>query len=62
MLKDLFCKSFFTIQYILGNKINVIILVNTCAIKYSFINEKFTRIVYQTLEIEPQCLIKLKPI
>lgn len=53
MLEDLFCTSFFIIQYILGKKIKAIILVNLCAIGYSFINEKFVEVVYQMLEIEP---------
>lgn len=43
---DLFYKSFFTVQCILGNKINAIILIDTCATRYSFIDEKFASIVY----------------
>ena len=62
MLEDLFCKSPLTIQFTLGNKIKAIILVNTCATKFSFINEKFTEIVYKRLEIQPQRLTKPKPI
>ena len=38
------------------------ILTNTCAIGYSFIDEKFVETVCQVLEIKPQCLIKLKQI
>ena len=30
-----------------------IILVNTCAIRYSFISKKFTNIVCQVLKIKP---------
>ena len=39
-----------------------IILANTCATRYGFINEKFAETVCQILEIEPQRLIKLKQI
>lgn len=60
MLKNLFFKSFFTIQYILINKIMAIILVDTCAIEYSFINKKFVKTVYQILQIKLQYLIKTK--
>ena len=49
-------------QFTLENKINAITLIDTCATGYSFIGEKFTEIVCQTLEIEPQRLIKPKPI
>lgn len=49
MLKNLFFKSFFTIQYILINKIMAIILVDTYATEYSFINKKFMETVYQIL-------------
>ena len=38
----------------------VTILANTCATRYDFIDEEFTKIVCQVLEIEPQCLIKPK--
>ncbi len=62
MPKDLFCESLFTVQYILGNKINAITLVDTCATRYGFIDEKFAEIVCQTLEIKPQRLTKPKPI
>lgn len=60
MSKDLFCESFFKIQCILKNKIMAIILADTCAIKYGFINEKFEETVCQVLEIKLQCLIKPK--
>ena len=60
MPKDLFCESFFTVQYILKNKINAITLVDTCATWYGFINKKFIEIVCQTLEIKPQRLTKCK--
>ena len=51
MLKNLFCKSFFTIQYILGNKIKAIILVDTYATEFNFIYEKFIEIIYKKLKI-----------
>ena len=53
MPKHLFCKIFLTIQYILDNKIKAIILVNTCAARYNFIEEKFAKIVCERLEIQP---------
>ena len=62
MPKDLFCKSFFTIQCTLGNKIRAITLADTCATGYGFINEGFAETVCQVLEIEPQRLIKPKQI
>ncbi len=62
MPKDLFCESPFTVQGTLGNKINAITLVDTCATRYGFIDEKFAEIVCQTFEIEPQRLTKPKPI
>ena len=49
-------------QCTLGNKINAITLVDTCATRYGFIDEKFAEMVCQTLEIESQCLTKPKPI
>ena len=49
-------------QCTLGNKINAITLVDTCATGYSFIDEKFAKIVCQTLEIELQRPMKPKPI
>ena len=42
--KDLFCESLFIIQYILKNKIMAIILANTYATRYGFINEEFAKI------------------
>ena len=56
MSEDLFCESFFTVQYILGNKINAITLVDTCPTGYDFIDEKFREIIYQMFEIELQHL------
>ncbi len=53
MPKDLFCKSFFTVECILENKFNSIILVDTYATEYDFIDEKFAEIVCQMLEIKP---------
>ena len=46
MPKDLFYKSSFIIQYILGNKIMATILANISITEYSFINEEFMEIVY----------------
>ena len=51
MLEDLFCKSFLTIQYILGNKIKATILVDSCAIGFDFIDKKFAKFIYKRLEI-----------
>ena len=51
MLEDLFCKSFFTIKCILENKIEAIILVNTCATRFGYIDVKLTKIIYRKLEI-----------
>ncbi len=62
MAKGLFCNSLFNVQFTLENKINIIILVDTCATGYGFIDEKFTEMVCQTLEIKLQCLTKPKPI
>ena len=39
-----------------------IILANTYATKYDFIDKKFVKIVCQILEIELQCMIKSKQI
>ena len=62
MPKNLFCKSFLNIQCTLGNKIKVTTLIDTCAIGFGFINEKFVEIICKRLEIQPQRLIKPKPI
>ena len=62
MLENLFYKSSLTIYYRLKNKIKTIILVDTCAIGFGFIDEKFAKIVYKKLEIQPQRLTKSKPI
>ena len=61
MLKDFFCKSFFKKQYGARNKIMVTILVYTCAIGYSFIDEKSVYTICQ-LKMNPQHLIKSKQI
>ena len=53
MPKDLFCKSLFTIQCTLGNKIKVTTLVDICATGYGFIDEEFAETVCQVLEIKP---------
>lgn len=45
MPEDFIYKSSFTVQCEIGNKISEIILVDTCATRYSFIDEKFTEIV-----------------
>lgn len=47
-----FARVFFIIEYILRNKIVARILVNTCTIRYSFIDEKVTKIVCQVFEME----------
>lgn len=52
MSENLFYKSFFIIQYILGNKINAIILVNIYTIRYGFINKKFSEVIYQMFKIK----------
>lgn len=62
MSEDLFCKNFFTVQYKLENKINVITLVNIYVTGYNFIDENFAEIDYQIFKIEPQRLTKSKPI
>lgn len=62
ILKDLFYKNSFGLQYTLRNKIMATLLVNIYATRYSFINKKFVEIVYQVFEIEPQCLTKPKQI
>lgn len=62
MPEHLFCESFFFVQCTLGNKINTITLFYTCAIECGFIDEKFAESVCKMLEIEPQHLIKPKPI
>lgn len=49
-------------QYTLQNRIIATILVNTYTIKFSFIDEKFAKIIYKRLEIQPQHLTKQKPI
>lgn len=62
MPKYHFYKTFFTIKCILENKIIATTFANICVIEYGFINNKFAKIVCQVLEIELQCLIKLKQI
>ena len=62
MPEDLFYESPLTIQCTLGNKIKVTILVDTCATGFGYIDEKFAEIVCEKLEIQPQRLIKPKPI
>ncbi len=44
------------------NKIESIILIDTCATRYGYIDEEFVETVCQILEIEPQHLIKPKQI
>ena len=60
MPEDLFCESLFTIQCILGKKIKAIILVDTCATRFGFINNKFAEIICHILEIQLQRLTRLK--
>lgn len=43
--EDLFCKSFFTIQYTLGNKIKAITLVAIYIIEFGFFDKKFAEII-----------------
>lgn len=43
MLENLFYESLFTIEYILKNKIEAILLVDTYIIEYGFINKKFAK-------------------
>lgn len=43
MLKNLFYKNLFAIQYILRNKIEAILLVDTYVTRYSFINKRFVK-------------------
>ena len=58
--KDLFYESLFIIKYTLENKIMDVILVNTYAIEYYFIDAKCAKTVCLVFKIEPQCLIKPK--
>lgn len=53
MPKILFYENPYTIQLILENKINIIMMVGTCTNRYSFNDEKFAKIIYQTFEIKP---------
>ena len=62
MPKNFFCERPFTIQCIPENKIRATILAHTYATGYGFIDEEFAKTVCQVLEIELQCLIKLKQI
>ena len=62
MPENLFCERPFIIQYILENKIEVILLADTYAIRYGFIDKKFVEEVCQVLKIKSQRLIKLKQI
>lgn len=52
MPKDLFWKSLFTIQYILADKIIVIVLANIYTTRYDFIDKKFVKIVCQVLKVK----------
>lgn len=49
--KNLFYKNFLIIQYILGNKIKVIILVTIYITRFGFIDKKFAKIICKKLEI-----------
>ena len=62
MPKDFFYKSLFTIYCILGNIIMNITSVDILTTEHSFIYEKFVKKISLVLEIESQCLIKLKQI
>lgn len=59
MLKYLFCKSPFTIQCALENKIETILLANTYANEYNFINEKFIKEVCHFLKLNFNVLSNL---
>lgn len=50
--KNISCESFQTIQYTLGNKIYIIIIVDICATRFSFIDEKFMELICKTFEIK----------
>ena len=52
MPEDLFCKNSLIIQYILSNQIKAIILVDTCATRFGFIDKKFVEIICKKLEIQ----------
>ena len=52
MLKNLFYNCSFIIQYILGNKIKAITLVDIYTIKFGFIDEKVAKIICQRVEIK----------
>lgn len=58
MPENLFCKNFFIVQRILGNKIQVLTSIDIYIPRYVFIDEKFAEIYYQIREIKPQYLIK----
>lgn len=49
MPNDLFCEGSITIQYILGNKIKVTILISIYATGFGFINKKFMGIICKIL-------------
>lgn len=51
--EDLFCKNLFIILCILDNNINATTLIDIGAIGFDFIDEKFARIIYKKLEIQP---------
>lgn len=53
MSENFFCESLFTIQYILDNKIEAILLADIYVTKYSFTDRKFREEDCQILEIEP---------
>ena len=60
MLKNLFYESLFIIPYTLEISVKVILLANTFAIRYGFINEKFVEKVCQVFETKLQRIIKPK--
>lgn len=53
MLDNLFSNSLFTIKCTYKNKIKAILLANTCATRYGFIDKKFIKKVCQILKIKP---------
>lgn len=62
MPNNLFYKSFFIIYCKLGNIIQAITSVDTCAIGFGFIKDEFAEIVYNRIEIQIKHLIKEKSI
>lgn len=60
--EDLFCENSLIIQYISSKKNKAIILVDTFAIRFAFIDKNFIEFICKKLQIQPQCPTKSKPI